>query len=202
MLTILTGTCSELETCVETDLAAYRYKVFIEQLGWNLPIAQEGLERDQFDRSDTLYVVAKDWSGSICGCARLLPTLQPYLLGSVFPELLGNQAAPCAADVWELSRYTTQMIGSNDGSREDAKERFRRLLKAVVEVALEKGADRLITFSYVGVERLARSFGIHVHRAGAPQLIDGRPVLAFWIELDAQTFQALGIAVRSATLAH
>jgi len=202
MLTILTGTSSDLHSHVETDLAAYRYKVFVEQLGWDLPVAQAGLERDQFDRPDTLYVVAKDNEDRICGCARLLPTERAYLLGSVFPGLLDGQPAPCSADVWELSRYTTQVVHNETSTRAEAKERFRLLLKAVVEIALAQGAQRLITFSFAGVERLARGFGIHVHRAGAPQMIDGKPVLAFWIELDEQTFRALGIGIDLAVATH
>ena len=193
MLTILVGTPAQLNAGVEAELAVYRHRVFVEQLGWQLPIAEQGLERDQFDGPETLYVVAKDADGGVCGCARLLSTEQAYLLNTVFPGLMDGQPLPKAPDVWELSRYTTQVVGGDAGSREEQKERFAALLKAVVEAALERGAKRLITFSYLGVERLARNFGIHVHRAGAPQMIDGRPVLAFWIELDEQTFKALGI---------
>jgi N-acyl-L-homoserine lactone synthetase len=165
-----------------------------------LPVAEAGLERDQFDRSDTLYALARDAHGRICGCARLLPTTQPYLLGSVFPFLMDAQQPPCEAEVWELSRYTTEVVHDDAASAEAAHERFRRLLQAVVQAALEKGARRLITFSYVGVERIARRFGLHVHRAGALHVIDGKPVLAFWIELDAQTLQALDLAVPGVAL--
>ncbi len=201
MLTILVGTSTQLND-VEPDLAVYRHKVFVEQLGWELPVAQSGLERDDFDRPDTLYVVAKDPDGHVCGCARLLSTEQAYLLGSVFPGLMGSQPMPCSPEIWELSRYTTQVVGGEATSRLEAKQRFGALLKAVVEAALERGAKRLITFSFVGVERLARSFGIHVHRVGAPQLIEGKQVLAFWIELDQQTCNALGIGAPAAGLAH
>jgi len=202
MLTILIGTSTQLQANVESDLAAYRHKVFVDHLGWELPVAQSGLERDQFDRPDTLYVVAKDPDGRICGCARLLSTEQAYLLGSVFPELMGNQPAPCSPEIWELSRYTTQVVDGEIISRLQARERFGSLLKAVVEAAIERGAKRLITFSFTGVERLARSFGIHVHRVGAPQLVDGKPVLAFWVELDEQTFRALGLPITSSVVTH
>ncbi|HET8942769.1 MAG TPA: acyl-homoserine-lactone synthase [Rudaea sp.] len=195
MLNIEIGTSDQLQAGLESDLAVYRHKVFVEQLGWELPAEQPGFERDQFDRADTVYVVARDSDGHICGCARLLSTEQAYLLATVFPGLLGGQAAPCSAEVWELSRYTTQVVQGDPGSRGEARERFGILLKGVVETALAKGARRLITFSYIGVERIARNFGLHVHRAGAPQLIDAKPVLAFWIELDEQTCTALGIAV-------
>ncbi len=190
MLTIEIGKQEQLQVGVEAELAAYRYKVFVEHLGWDLPIAQIGAERDQFDRPDTLYVVAKDRVDRICGCARLLPTDEPYLLGTVFPQLMGNQALPASADIWELSRYTTQLVDGEVTTREEAAERFRALLRAVCETALAGGAKRLITFSYAGVERIARNFGIHVHRVGPSHLIDGRPVVAFWIELDEQTFSA------------
>lgn len=191
MFSIEVGTSDDLRDGVESELAVYRHKVFVEQLGWQLPAEIPGEERDQFDRPDTLYVLARDAQGQICGCARLLSTEQAYLLASVFPGLLGNQPAPHSAEIWELSRYTTQIINGDGNSRIEARERFRVLLKAVVETALAQGAKRLITFSYIGVERIARNFGLHVHRAGAPQMIDDKPVLAFWIELDEQTCTAL-----------
>lgn len=191
MLTILVGTSSQLQVDVESDLAAYRHKVFVETLGWDLPISDSGFERDQFDRPDTVYVVAKDARQQICGCARLLSTTQTYLLDSIFPELMDGQPLPRSPQVWELSRYTTQIVSGETATRDEARERFRLLLKAVVEAARERGAERLITFSFMGVERLARGIGIHTHRIGPPKLIDGRPVLAFWIELDAQTISAL-----------
>ena len=190
MLTIVVGRREQLQVGMEAELAAYRYKVFVEHLGWDLPIVQAGAERDQFDRPDTLYVVVKDRGDRICGCARLLPTNEPYLLGTVFPHLMGNQPMPAAADIWELSRYTTQLVDGEIASREEAAERFRELLKAVCDTAFAGGAKRLITFSYLGVERIARNFGIHVHRIGPAHVIDGRPVVAFWIELDEQTFSA------------
>jgi len=191
MLTITTGTSDQLQSHVEGELAAYRHKVFVEHLGWDLPGAQSGLERDQFDRPDTLYVVAQDEQGQICGCARLLPTTQDYLLGSVFPHLMGGQMPACSPEIWELSRYSTQAVSAQVPSREAARERFRVLLRAVAHAAAELGAVRLITFSFLGVERLARGFGLHIHRAGAPQIVDGKSVVAFWIELDQQTFDAL-----------
>jgi len=202
MLTIFVGTSAQLNAGVEAELAVYRHRVFVEQLGWELPSGQSGLERDQFDGPETLYVVAKDSEGSVCGCARLLSTEQAYLLNSVFPDLMDGQPLPNSPAVWELSRYTTQPLTGEPLSREQQKERFAALLKSVVEAALERGAKRLITFSYLGVERLARNFGLHIHRAGAPRIIDGKPVLAFWIELDEQTRTALGITEHAVVRMH
>src|ERR1700759_1444519 len=129
MLTIESGTQRQLHRRVESDLAAYRYKVFVEHLGWDLPITQIGSERDQFDHPDTFYVVVKDVDERICGCPRRLPTTNPYLLVTVFPQLVGHQPLPASDDVWELSRYTTQLVNGEITSRQEAAERFRQLLK-------------------------------------------------------------------------
>ncbi len=52
--------------------ALYRYKVFVKKLGWNLRTA-DGMELDEFDRPDTLYVVARS-NDEVISTARLLPT--------------------------------------------------------------------------------------------------------------------------------
>lgn len=193
MMTVLSGTRSQLSTCAEKELANYRYEVFVETLQWQLP-AEDGLEFDQFDRPDTLYVIAKDMRGLVCGCARLLPTTKAYLLDEVFPGLMNGQPAPHAAEVWELSRFSTKSMGDfPQPSREEARSRFCTLFAAVAEAAIAHGATRLITFTAMGVERILRSIGMHAHRVGPPQLIDDKPVLALWIELDEQTCRALRI---------
>ncbi|WP_305775356.1 acyl-homoserine-lactone synthase [Rhodanobacter sp. C01] len=199
MLTMTAGRGSQLSPDLEVALATYRYEVFIETLHWQLPV-ENGLERDQFDRPDTLYVIARDARGSVCGCARLLPTTRPYLLDEVFPGLMNGAPAPHAPDAWELSRFSTKAI-AEEGTppREEARRRFCALFAAVVEAAIEQGASRLITFTAMGVERILRSIGMHAHRVGPPQLIDGEPVLALWIELDDQTRRALQLPETEST---
>lgn len=199
MLTMIAGTRSQLPPGLETALAVYRYEVFIQSLKWQLPV-KDGLERDEFDRPDTLYIVATD-SGNVCGCARLLPTTKAYLLDEVFPELMNGVPAPRAYEVWELSRFSTMM--PNDicvPSREEARSRFRLLFASVVEAAGARGATRLITFTALGVERILRSIGIHAHRVGPPRMIDDKPVLALWIELDDQTQSALNLPTISSKI--
>lgn len=195
MLTVATGTASQLPLGLETALAVYRYEVFIKSLKWQLPV-DNGMERDQFDRPDTLYAVASNASGKVCGCARLLPTTKAYLLDEVFPGLMDGAPAPHAPHTWELSRFST-MVPSDTTvpTREEARRRFCSLFASVVQVASMQGATRLITFTALGVERILRSIGMHAHRVGPPQMIDDKPVLAMWIELDDQTRKALGLSV-------
>ena len=189
MQTII-GKTKELSPALENALAAYRHKIFIERLGWPLPV-ENGMERDQFDHPDTLYVMTREPDGTICGCARLLPTTEPYLLSEVFAHLLAGAPVPRSREVWELSRFAAATIEPNPAI--DATVNTRCLLAAAVKIAAEHGAKRLITVSPLGIERLLHRMGVHAHRAGPPMLADGKPIFACWIEIDEQTLEALGV---------
>ena len=56
-------------------------------------------------------------------------------------------------------------------------------MAASVACAAERGAQRLITVSPVGIERLIRRLGFQAHRAGPPMIIDGHAIFACWIEV-------------------
>ncbi len=168
------------------ELAAYRYRVFVEHLGWELGCPPEQ-EADQFDREDTVYVVSRTDEGDINGCARLLPTSRPYLLQEVFPQLLNGAGPPAADDIWELSRFTAVDLA---GLQEPGGGRFSSpvavaLLHESIACAARLGARCLITVSPLGVERLLRRAGFRAHRAGPPTMVDGHPLFACWIEVSA-----------------
>lgn len=166
------------------EVACYRHRVFVEQLGWALR-SQQSMESDQFDRPDTVYVVAQDDADQVLGCARLLPTTHPYLLGEVFPQLLNGLPPPCSSEVWELSRFAAVDLNSQTpASGQFSSQVAIKLLQEAMVCAAALGAKRLITVSPLGVERLLHRVGFHAHRAGPPMIIDGHPVFACWIELD------------------
>jgi acyl homoserine lactone synthase len=167
------------------EISRYRHKVFIEQLGWDLH-TQNGLELDQFDRPDTVYVVAQDEEDNITGCARLLPTTHPYLLGDIFPQLLNGLTPPSTPDVWELSRFAAVDFSNQNASplSQFSSDVAVGLLRESIACAARHGAKRIITVSPLGVERLLRKAGFHAHRAGPPMVIDGHAIFACWIEVD------------------
>lgn len=185
-LDLVSGTSATLPGSLYSRLASYRYKVFIEALGWELK-TEVGREQDQFDRDDTVYVVACDSHGRINGCARLLPTVRPYLLGEVFPQLLNGAPIPSDPDVWELSRFaavdfdqdsTSPLAHSNSPVAE-------KLLREAIRCAAARGAKRLIAVTRIGSERLLRRGGFTARRAGPPTIVDGHPLVACWIDVDA-----------------
>ena len=183
---VISGTTRLLSSELYEQLSRYRYQVFIDMLGWELP-TRNGLERDQFDHDDTVHVIVRNDQGAISGYGRLLPTSQPYLLGDVFPQLLNGLPPPSSQDIWELSRFAAVDFDSRTSS---ATGQFSspiavRLLQEAIFCARTRGARRIITVSPVGVERLLRRAGFHAHRAGPPMMIGRHPIFACWIECDA-----------------
>jgi acyl homoserine lactone synthase len=69
------------------------------------------------------------------------------------------------------------------------------MLASVVSCAARLGARQIIGVTYLSMERLFRRIGVHAHRAGPAQCIDGRMVVACWIDIDSQTLTALGVDV-------
>ena len=105
---VVTGARETLRPDLYSKVAHYRHRIFVERLGWQLQ-TKDGGELDQFDRPDrpdTIYVIAQNDEGQVIGCARLLPTLRPYLLSDIFPQLLNGMEPPRSPEVWELSRFS------------------------------------------------------------------------------------------------
>ena len=135
---LVSGSQEGLSRSLYLKVARYRYQLFVERLGWKLQ-ARNGIELDQFDRPDTLYVVAQNVQGDILGCARLLPTTKPYLLGEIFPQLLNGLPPPCSSEVWELSRFASgdliNQSQSNVTASQFASSNTVKLLRASIACA-------------------------------------------------------------------
>lgn len=185
---------SELNPNEAAALGRYRHRIFIERLGWTLPALEASIERDQYDRDDTVYVLARGDDGVVHGCARLLRTTRPYLLKEHFAALLEDgMRAPDSPDVWELSRFAATPDCTRCTPQDNLLQGARPMLARVVRCARDLQARRLIGVTFVSVERLFRRLGVRIYRAGPVQCIDGRKVVACWIDIDEQTLSALDI---------
>ncbi|MFT6097805.1 MAG: N-acyl-L-homoserine lactone synthetase [Arenicella sp.] len=167
----------------QRELFQYRYKVFIEQLGWELK-TEGNIETDQFDNKHTCHVIAKTSDGDIIGCSRLLPTTQPYLLECIFPSLLNGLPPPKEKDIWELSRFTSMNVDSLKGGSKGQMtgELTQSLLWESFDIAKQNGAKGIVAVSPLGVERLLKSMGIKGQRLGNPKEINGHMLFACYVD--------------------
>ncbi|MFM0340233.1 acyl-homoserine-lactone synthase [Paraburkholderia fungorum] len=183
---IVVSTTANLSQAARQQLGLYRYAVFVEQMQWNLPSISTGTleEWDEFDREDTINVIAYTSDRCICGYARLLPTTRPYLLAKIFPDLC---SIPLISDssTWELSRFTTF---HHDGAINT--QRMRRLLQIIFFHAEYLGFRYLIGVAPHSIERLYRRLGLVLRPLGPVQTRrDG--LAAFSLQIDTAGLKAL-----------
>jgi acyl homoserine lactone synthase len=155
------GKRSDMPDGLREAMGGYRHQVFVEKLKWPLQCAH-GLEFDQFDREDTLYVIAQEGDDEqIVGVARLLPTTSPYLLQEVFPHL-PESPLPVNKAVWELSRFAAVNLKSklSQPSMQFSNHVVPSLLEKVFDAARQQGAEELISVSPLGVEKLLKRLGV------------------------------------------
>ena len=80
-----------------------RHQIFVGRQSWNIP-TYNSLEYDQFDTPAAKYVLWLDNAGQARGVTRLLPTTRPYMIKSLWPELL-QQKLPETETIWEATRF-------------------------------------------------------------------------------------------------
>lgn len=188
----------EMSDTDRTGMFRLRYETFHDRLGWNVKVTDDGLEIDDFDRVERVhYIVAKAPDSGIDACWRLLPTLGPNMLRDVFPQLLHGQAAPAAADVWELSRFAvaTDRLASQDSAGTHQLgfgELSKALMRQSAVFARRHGIARYVTVTTTAIERLLKRQGLHIHRAGPPIRIGEVMTVACFIEIDEITLRAIG----------
>src|SRR3569623_1055432 len=107
MITSITATRGGeygLHSATINKMFRFRAEMFCNRLKWPLELT-DGLEKDQYDALNPIYLLSRTARNEIESCARLLPTTGRYMLPEVFSQMLQGEAAPAADDVWELRRF-------------------------------------------------------------------------------------------------
>lgn len=96
------------------DLAAYptlrqtmfqdRARQFRDRLKWEVTVDAEGLETDQYDGLNPIYVIWEDQAGTHAGSMRFLPSTGRTMTNEHFAHLLPDGAI-ADPKVWECTRF-------------------------------------------------------------------------------------------------
>jgi len=88
------------------DMHQQRRRVFVEGLGWPLPL-NGAMELDQYDGEDVIYLLVKDdLNARLRASVRLLRTDRPHPLLDLFQGLC-DAGVPRGPNVREISRFCT-----------------------------------------------------------------------------------------------
>lgn len=170
-----------------------RHRLFVERQQWEVPTFR-GFEYDQFDTPAAQYLVWLDGRGETRGVARLLPTTRPYMVKTLWPELVCGEL-PESDAVWEVTRF---------GCDHNLDPKVRRravaeLLCAMQEFGLERGMDGyLVVTPRRLLKRVVVNAGCAVTILGPERNLGRRPAVAGYIHVDRKT---LAVVRRRASIA-
>ena len=159
-----------------------RKRVFVDLLKWDVPVLEERYEVDQFDDEHATYLIVPGEDGSHAGSARLLGTIRPHLLDTLFADLCAAPP-PRGPRVLEITRFC---LGRNRGAQ--ARLEIRNMLvSGLVRYALENGVETYTGVAELGWLQQILAFGWRCRPLGLPRAIDGRMLGALRIDISEDT---------------
>lgn len=189
MLLIVDSINRALEHKAMRTMFEARKRVFIDLLKWDLPALAGRFELDHFDDEDATYLIVTDTDGGHLASARLLPTTQPALLDTLFPELVAGQV-PQGADILEITRFC---LSPGIGARHRRMARDA-LLVGLADYALANGIAVYTGVAELGWFRQVEAFGWDCQALGEPVLHRGQALVALRIDIDGNTIGKLADA--------
>lgn len=159
-----------------------RHDVFVKEKGWDLK-SYNGLEFDNYDTAETLYLVQFDEDGDLVASMRMNPTDGPYMLADVFREVVDGEV-PRGRDVWELTRGALSKTLRKSGY-------WGRMQCAMLESALLWGAKKATGFFSVDHIMKQMRVGLDIKPLGAPRIVDGEACVAAEFPFNSETLERL-----------
>lgn len=170
------------EAHVLRDMFHARKRVFVDALGWDLPVVEDMYEIDQFDSPDATYIIITDGHGRHRASARLLLTHRPHILGDLFPCLCDGPV-PRSPQLREITRFCVD-------PRLPASERRlarNQLVSALADHALDCDLSGYTAVaSRIWFAQIAR-FGWTCSSLGSPRIINGEELAGLRIGIDGHT---------------
>jgi acyl homoserine lactone synthase len=159
--------------------------MFVERQKWDIP-NYRGIEYDEFDTPAATYILAVDHRHHALGVARLIPTTRPYMVRSLWPNLVDGNL-PDSATVWEASRF-----GCDRNLEAGTRRRvIAQLILGCQEFGLAHGIGR-----YLGVmpmwifKRVIAANGCPVTYLGPTMRLHDHEIAAAYIEVSPSVLEA------------
>lgn len=154
------------------DFLALRKKVFVDDLGWDIP-HDENVEMDQYDTPIAQYsLVLKN--GEVVGGARGMATTamwgeHTYMLRDAYsgklphipPHVMSVEIA--TPNIWECTRL---VISDSLTTQAERSECLTLIVDGLVEITRRRGGEELICLSSMALMRALRQLGYDVTKLG------------------------------------
>jgi len=192
MIYVVTKENSHNYTAELRRMHELRHKVFVEQMGWEDLRSPDGLERDQFDTSDAVYLLLIE-DEKMVGSHRLIPTNKPHLFSDIFPHLCDVRGVVQSPNVYELNRTCVDeaLLGPKGSVRAR-----KILMTGLMEFCVVSGMEHFTVLSRVDILDRYTRIGWNLRPLGVPTVIDGVPQVAVSVKTDQTALDVMRAACR------
>jgi len=135
----------------------HRKSVFCDQKKWDVKIVDGEFEIDEFDREDTVYLMALGEDGRLVGSVRLLSTLNDHMLSGPFKPMFPDIEFVSPA-IWEATRFV--VLGDRNTQPNNVSTAACEILLGMCRFGLDHGVSFITAVYDVGMSRLYRRCGL------------------------------------------
>ncbi len=156
------------------DMFRMRHRMLVGERGWSDLGDKDGLEKDDFDHDQAIYLVTKT-GDDVSGCIRMVPSLWPNLTANVFPHLCDIESLPVGEDVYDSSRI---VVDTKARRGEKYSHIAGEIMCAWYEAGLALGLSTYTGVIDTGFLTLGLSTGWDVTALGTPNEVGGESIVA------------------------
>lgn len=150
---IQTGQFGKTNSIIE--MHKVRKLIFKDRMGWDVDINKDGLEIDDYDLPETVYILVRDETGRVSGVWRMLPSTSPSMIRNIWPEFLNSFDMPTHASAWEVSRFGVYTYASTP----------RENIKASNRVTAELILGLLTACQLTGITDIYTMYNLQIAKA-------------------------------------
>jgi len=160
--------------------------MFVERQNWNVPSYKQ-IEYDEFDTPAATYILTVDENDRALGATRLVPTTRPYMVASLWPDLVSVELPRCDS-VWEASRFVCER---------NLDSAIRRRVVAHLILGCQEFGVATGILQYLGVmpiqmfKRVIAANRCPISYLGPTRRLNGHQIVAAYIDVSPSTLDAV-----------
>jgi acyl-homoserine lactone synthase len=188
MLAVVTKHNAFLYRDALTQMFRLRHRIFVERMGWEALRRPDGMDKDQFDTAEAIYLILMDEEGMVMGSHRLLPTVRPHLFTDLFAEFCNVKGIQVGPKVYELNRTCVDEERLPRDKREWAR---KRIMAGLMEFGVYAGIEHFTILTPLDILFRYLLIGWDIKPLGVPREVDGVKQAAVAVRVDEAALNAV-----------
>lgn len=158
------------KTRLMVEMYRLRAKIFKERMGWDVDVDMNGLEVDDFDTDEAIYLLTLNDDEQVTGNWRIIPTNNLTMIEKVWPHFLEDVPMRKSPMCWEMSRFAVdKLTGQNvKESIHSFNQTTAEMFCGLTELCILLGIEEIYTLYNKQIGKLLRRLDcdpVHVSRA-------------------------------------